>query len=80
MSGGDHRISEASTVCLCPDLRKKKTPTTTTPFNDSFHKTFRGSEQWGAAWSAIVIYIYIIHPAPLKGCQINPKGWLIDTP
>ena len=19
-------------------------------------------------------------PAPSKGCQINPKGWLIDTP
>ena len=61
MSGGDHRISEPSTVCLCPDLRKKKTPTTTTPSNDSFHKTFRGSEQWGAAWSAIVMYIYNTH-------------------
>ena len=23
---------------------------------------------------------YIDIPAPSKGCQINPKGWLIDTP
>ena len=25
-------------------------------------------------------WMYINIPAPSKGCQINPKGWLIDTP
>ena len=33
-------------------------------------------EYQGNPWR--VRYEYI--PAPSKGCQINPKGWLIDTP
>ena len=29
--------------------------------------------------SHMYIYVYIDIPAPSKGCQINPKGWWIDT-
>ena len=41
--------------------------------------------RYSMGYSILVMYLFfkICHtylPAPSKGCQINPKGWLIDTP
>ena len=42
-------------------------------FEDDFQACFL------VEYLCVCIYIYIHIPAPSKGCQLDPKGWWIDT-